>query len=69
MNENPLNKPSLCDYLRIQRSPEGEILYGECEWPACGKQFSHSLDQETAEQQLYDQHKEHMRKEHVPFDG
>jgi len=66
MNQNPLEEKSPSDYLRIQRSPEGKILHGECEM--CGKRFFHSLDQASAERQLYEQHREHMLKEHGPFD-
>jgi len=67
MNQNPLNRNSPSDYLRIQRSPEGKALHGECE--LCGKRFFHSLDQDRAEQQLHEQHREHMFKEHGPFDS
>jgi len=36
-------------------------------WPGCQKQFYHSQAQETAEQQLYEQHRDHMFKKHGPF--
>lgn len=66
MEQNPLNRRSPSDYLRIQRGANGEILHGECE--LCGQPFYTSLRAAMAEEQLYEQHQEHMFKKHGPFD-